>query len=375
MQPLSKAQVDQWMMLLSEEQREFLKRSVGQSKKSKWLEVLAKKKGVTVSEDISTEELEEIIDDWVLVEILDSGFGNRDYRCICGKPLRYQYVVVNKKKGEKVGLGETCFEHHTSLSSEVVKDIIKEFHQIDLERDEILHKVATKQTFDIEPFLEVDTIPAIILEQALMGLPLTDKQVTYLKQLQYTYDRQQRLGKALGNLRPQARTFFEQLPNNQKNELLEKMIQHDYVREFPKGFEDDEINMFLSHGLPLLDSQIERIYLFNQQKKAEQAEKRRREESAYWQSVRDDRGASAPKRFQTAEKTVNYEMLIERHLETLRKVRKKEAELPEGMKRDWLKVQELVRVCKNGQTIDYSSFKLNLSMICYSLKIERDSYL
>jgi hypothetical protein len=130
MQILSKKQVHEGLALLNPRQQDYILHNENQSKKSKWLEVLARNKGISITKDTPLEELENLID-WVLLEVKDSGFGNKDYRCICGTPLRYQYIVLNKKNGEQLGLGETCFQNHTNLSAEVVKDIVNEFHKID----------------------------------------------------------------------------------------------------------------------------------------------------------------------------------------------------------------------------------------------------
>lgn len=56
--PLSKKQVHEWMSLLTVEQLDFIKRTVKQSKKSKWLEVLAKNKGFSIQQDTTIAELE-----------------------------------------------------------------------------------------------------------------------------------------------------------------------------------------------------------------------------------------------------------------------------------------------------------------------------
>ncbi|WP_078543624.1 hypothetical protein [Litchfieldia alkalitelluris] len=63
------------------------------------------------------------------------------------------------------------------------------------------------------------------------------------------------------------------------------------------------------------------------------------------------------------------------HISTLKNVRQNEKNLTVGMAKDWVKIQEMIRKCKNGEEIDYSSFKLNFKMICLSLKVERDGYL
>ena len=70
-----------------------------------------------------------------------------------------------------------------------------------------------------------------------------------------------------------------------------------------------------------------------------------------------------------------YEVLINRHLDTLKKVREKEKDIPRGLIQDWDKIQSIVRQSKNNEEIDYGSFKLNLNNLLYALKIKPDPYL
>ncbi|NRD77308.1 hypothetical protein HPT25_07325 [Bacillus sp. BRMEA1] len=374
MELLTKQEVHKYMSLLSEEQRTFLLEHGKQSKKSKWLEVLARNKGITFHEDMSTEELEKLIDDWVLVEVLDSGYGNKNYRCICGTPLRYQYIVHNKKNGETVGLGVKCFENHTMLPNQVVRDILKEFHHIDLERDEILHKVVFSEYFDIKPYLYIDSIPESILQQAQLHLPLTNKQIALIENLKHSYDINVMYEKAINSLKPEARGFLEDLPGHIKDELLDKLVNcEDMQVAIPDGFHDEEIELLLSLELPILDIQLEQIFEYRRQKNWETERKREEEQRELFQLWSAD--TSLPKRIKSTETTLDYDTLIERHLETLKKVRAKENELSEGMKRDWAKVENMVRLCSKGNDFDYSSFKLNLSMICMSVRITGDRYL
>jgi hypothetical protein len=372
--PLSKKQVHEWMSLLTDEQQEFIERTIKQSKKSKWLEVLAKNKGISIKQDTTIEQLESLIDDWVLVEILDSGYGNRDYRCICGTPLRYQYIVFNKKNKQTYGLGETCFQNHTNLSVEVVKDIIKEFHKIDLTRDEILYMVATRQSFIIKPFLHLDNIPSAILEQADLKLPLTDKQKSLLNRLKEAHDRKVRTEELLRSLEPKAREILESFPEKIKQELIWKIGEGDYYRALPDGFDDKDIELFLSLGLPLLDKQIKRIHVYNSNVKREKEAQRKKEEAEYWSSIRKQQN-SIPKQEMTNTSSLDFETINKRHIDTLEQVYKREHELSRGMKESWLKIQSQLEQSLNGEEIDYSSFKLNLCMICYALKIKLDNYL
>ncbi|WP_204524670.1 hypothetical protein [Litchfieldia alkalitelluris] len=367
-------EVHKYLSMLTVEQQEFLASTLKQSKKSKWLEVLARSKGLTIRKETTIEELEEMIDDWVLLEVLDSGYGNRNYRCMCGAPLRYQYVVLNKKSGEEVGLGVECFKNHTNLSAQVVTDVIKEFHTLDLLRDEILVKVARKQLFDINPYLHIDNIPPTILEQAKLGIPLTDQQILTLQRLKEVYDTKIRTEKVLSDLKPEARKAFDNFSKRIKEKLIEKMLDDKFVRVLPDGFNDAEIEHFISLGFPLLDEQLERVHQFNQSIKDRRKTKNRNEVEEYWERVRKEE-QNAISSIRTGEKTLNYQTLIERHLTTLQDVREKESALSAGMWKDWIKVQEIVRSCKRGEEIDYSSFKLNLGMICNSIRVDKDRYL
>jgi hypothetical protein len=318
--------------------------------------------------------LKHLIDDWVLLEILDSGYGNKNYRCMCGMPLRYQYIVLNKQNGQKLGLGETCFQNHTNLPAEVVKDIVNEFYRIDLFRNEIINKVLTGHFYDSKPYLHLENIPPLIKEQMTLGLPLTDKQISLLEQMKYDYDNKIRTEIILNSLKPPAKDFFETLPNKKKGELLDKLATNDFYDNLPDGFNDEEIEHYLSLGLPLLDNQIERIYEYNRYIKRKQYEERRAAEGKYWKTIHENtsfQSKSSPKQ----DTTITFESLMEWHRDTLKKVIERESDLSQGMKNDWIKIQNMVFQFKKGQDFDYSSFKLNLTMICYSLNLRNERYL
>ncbi|RAK14979.1 hypothetical protein B0I26_12747 [Anoxybacillus vitaminiphilus] len=177
--PLTEAEVDEIYQLFTPKQRQYMDAFTKRSKKSKWLEVLALKKGIIVTEDMDTEQLAEAVDDWVLVEILDGGRGNRPFRCECGMSLRYQYIVTHKKQNKTYKLGETCLENYTHLTSEIIRDIRKGFHRIHLERDELLLKIYRGEKTDIKEFAGIE-IPPSYLVQIEHDIPLLDKQLKKL---------------------------------------------------------------------------------------------------------------------------------------------------------------------------------------------------
>jgi len=374
-QPLSKSEVHQLMSLLSDEQKTFIERYSKQSKKSKWIEAIARRKGMVLSEDTPYEEIEPLIEDWILVDIMDSGYGNRDYVCECGRALRYQYRVLHKKEGKVYGYGSSCFEHHTNLSHEVVKDIKSGFHSVDLERDEILITYFRGADWSLEPYLHVDTIPSEFREQHRLELPLTVRQRSKVIRLAEAYKQKKLWNKGFGQLDDYQKEIFFTVEKDEQWEIIRKITQleeNDYP-ELPAEFQDEEVLRFYSAGLPLLERHME--FLEDYRLQQIQSEKR----------TLIKRGAGGlPKRFQYrtgldpsihSSTRLDYQTLIERHLETLRSVRENEHRIPEGLKKDWIKVQQQVRDLKKELNIDYSNFKVLLNNLCYALQVERDEFL
>ncbi|MBJ6362426.1 hypothetical protein ACFOQM_14165 [Paenibacillus sp. GCM10012307] len=179
--PLVEQEVNRLYQLLNEAQISFLQDYIKQNKKSKWLESLARKKGIVLEKNLSSDEAWDKLNDWELQEILDGGYGNRPYRCECGMALRFCYIVRHRKENRTFRLGETCLGNYTLLSADLIKDIINGFHKIDLERDEILNKFELGWT----PPLDYASLPLPedIQKQIDAGLPLSYRQTNRIENL------------------------------------------------------------------------------------------------------------------------------------------------------------------------------------------------
>jgi hypothetical protein len=358
MEPLTEREVNDILNTLSSEQQEFLSAHLKQGKKSKWLEVLSQKKGIPLSEGMTEEEIEEQIESWVLKEVLDGGFGNKPFRCECGTPLRYQYIVYHTKEKKTYRLGVHCLENYTKISPELVRDIKKGFHTIDLERDEILTKFKHKQFFAIEKFLYIEDLPEHITNQAKIGLPLTAKQIETVYHIKKEHDKKVQTKRIYQQFGEPQKAFYEQLPRRKKEEVIQRYIkQEGFNVEIPEDFQHEEIQTFKEIGFPLLDQHLFRL-------------------NEYLNAIRQQQQLLRLKQNEMGISTkITYEEVIRRHLDTLKKVREKEESIPRGLKNDWVKIQQQVRELKEEREIDYSSFKLNLSNLVYALKIEADSHL
>jgi hypothetical protein len=167
---------------LTETQRNFLLGKLKRGKHTVLSNELVKGKGTLSGSD---QELENEIQQWEFIDLLDGGEGNRPFRCECGMPLRYQYIVQNMETGEIRRFGKQHFEYHTGIPSTIVKDIIKGFEQLDYEMDEILYKLDNNWDSSILTKisnLKID-IPLDIQEQHNLELSLLEKQLNRLQKL------------------------------------------------------------------------------------------------------------------------------------------------------------------------------------------------
>jgi len=373
--PLAKHEVEQLMILLNEEQRAFLEEHSKQNKKSKWIESLARQKGIVIDPALSYEEMEALVDDWILVDILDSGLGNRNYHCECGRPLRYQYLVHHKKEGKTYGLGSKCFTYHTNLSPAVVKDIIEGFHKVDVERDEILVQFFRDQNdWDLGPFLYVDTIPEEYIVQFNLGLPLSLKQKAKVIKLKQVYDEARKYERALASLNPAQRKVYDSLAGVDQAAVLDKIVapaaEFDWgdVADLPAEAFEGELAVFLDVQLPLLERHKDVI-------REKRYELSRAMKDTYYANESTELWERNEPRPRITNHSLSIQELLDRHLPTLKKVREKEGQIPRGLAGDWIAIQDAVRLAKKGNEIDYVSFKVKLMNLCFALHVEMDEYL
>ena len=197
---------------LTEDQRLYLMEKLKRGKRTVFSNELAKGKGTYLGSD---QDLEQEIQQWEFVDLLDGGEGNRPYRCECGMSLRYQYIVKNTRTAEIKKFGRNHFEFHTGIPASIVKDIIKGFELIDYELDEILYKLENGWDRSIIRKL-IDykiEIPVEIYEQLQLKLPLLDKQINRLTKL---------VREVEDELHRQEYLKLERLKEEQKNRNISK---------------------------------------------------------------------------------------------------------------------------------------------------------
>ena len=131
--------------------------------------------------------------------VLTEALINDLIKCDCGQPLRFQYIIQNKKEGEVRKLGANCFEKYLSLPASVIKDVKSGMYDINLERDEILTKLHKNLFFPLSRYLHLH-LPSDILEQNEIELPLLDSQIHLVERINERYQDDKRLSQLFERL-------------------------------------------------------------------------------------------------------------------------------------------------------------------------------
>ncbi|WP_150269630.1 hypothetical protein [Paenibacillus tepidiphilus] len=233
--PLTEKEVNRLYQLLNKEQRELLEQYLKQSKKSKWIEKLAHKKGVILRSDMSMNEIWDILNDWELKEVLNGGYSQRPYRCECGMPLRFCYIVHHRKENKTYRLGVTCLGNYTMLYPELIKDITNGFHKVDLERDEILKRY--ENGWDLtEDYIEL-ALSEQIQKQIDVGLPLSDNQIhktehqfkDELRRIRYKYELERMAQYRKESIKSLSHSEYQGVSPTRRSSINEYLITYDQI--------------------------------------------------------------------------------------------------------------------------------------------------
>uniref|UniRef100_UPI003F49938A DUF3895 domain-containing protein n=1 Tax=Bacillus multifaciens TaxID=3068506 RepID=UPI003F49938A len=231
---LSKEEREGILSSVSSKQKEFIQEHVKRGKKTVFANIMAKDKGIVLSDHATNEELEMLLDEWILEDYIDNGFVNPETKCECGRPLRYQYIVKHKRTNELRRFGISHFEEHTSIPSAVVQNIKKGFYEIDYEMDELLYKIHNNWNLNkVIPNIPDGYIVPKDIEMYLEAeVPLLDRQIKRLKE--------------------QIREFLEKREKNQEQEREEIESIVDFLptddNQFSFGLFDEPIERMDREG-------------------------------------------------------------------------------------------------------------------------------
>lgn len=171
---------DEMLSQLNDTQREFLTHYLVRSRRTAFANAMAKEKGHHVPANAEPEDIEALLDDWIYTGYKDAGTISPELRCECGRSLRYQHEVKNRKTGEIKKFGIEHLKEHLGIDAAIVAAIKKGFDAIDYELDEILVKLASNWQPAPDSLIHAD-LPEHMKQQLSLGLPLLDRQLNVLK--------------------------------------------------------------------------------------------------------------------------------------------------------------------------------------------------
>ena len=360
---------------LNSKQRKFLEDNIKQLKCNLWVEKLAKLKGIEFTSDVDEEILAKKIDDWVLVDVLDGGYMNRPYRCMCGKSLRRQYILKNKSRDITLKLGQECLKKYTKLDEMLIRDILNGFHKVNSELDDILNRYSQGLTVNHIKYLKEGVLPAKYREQIEIGLPLSERQESkaqkLIKEYNDTIEEQNLLNELIEieeGLSVSQRKFINtSISKEDKHQLIIRLKNGDYIHKIEdlEGINvSDIIDQKIKIKLPLTHEEEKKIEV----RKILNSSKRRRDRFSDTVSV------SRKINQGTEEKTIDHGTISCNHGDLLKDISEKEHIIPGSLQKDWDMIKSMIKDSEEGKDIPRRKFLLMLSNIATSIGIYADIY-
>ncbi|MGG1940393.1 hypothetical protein ABFY57_11955 [Paenibacillus polymyxa] len=120
---------------------------------------------------------------YVFDGFIDHGGVRKSVTCLCGKPLRYEFILRDIKSGGKISLGRTHFQRELDIPDQIARQVHKGIHQINIELDEILDKFwrgENKLPKTIEEHITIIDLTEEIKCLMSANLPLLRRHMDYL---------------------------------------------------------------------------------------------------------------------------------------------------------------------------------------------------
>ncbi|GIP52921.1 hypothetical protein [Paenibacillus vini] len=168
---------------------------------------------------------------------VDHGGVKKGVTCLCGKSLRYEFILRDIKSGQKISLGRTHFQKELDIPDHIARQVHKGIHQINIELDEILDKIWRNDTK--LPQSIVKHINEIELSEEIecllnASLPLLRRHIDYLFDVSKKYrqqtsktDKQEILGKEFQDVHD-GTISYEQYIDELYGEAIEEYLLKAY---------------------------------------------------------------------------------------------------------------------------------------------------
>jgi len=177
---LSVNEREQMLSLISTEQQDFLVNELKRGRRTIFENAMRDEKISAIkSVDISLEDHELTVTDWMITDFIDFGFGNLAGQCACKRRLRYQFTVEHQKTGKMIQYGKDHLSTFLNIDVRDINGVIDELNNIDHELDELLWKIK-HDDFGYENYEKVPdktVVSKIIVKHIDINVPLLDRQI------------------------------------------------------------------------------------------------------------------------------------------------------------------------------------------------------
>lgn len=180
---LSADERKQRLSILTAEQRDFLENEMKRGRQTVFENVMRDEKITALkSIDITLQEDEMNVVDWLISDYDDFGPGNLDGRCACGRRLRYMFTVEHQVTRTKIQYGKDHLSAFLNIEVNEIDGVINELDKIDYELDELLWKlnnnVYCHEYYDRIP--DKTVVSVNIKKHFEMNIPFLDRQINRL---------------------------------------------------------------------------------------------------------------------------------------------------------------------------------------------------
>ncbi|WP_447402887.1 hypothetical protein ACE1MS_09685 [Lysinibacillus sp. fkY74-1] len=180
---LSADEREKRLSLLTGEQRNYLENEMKRSRKTVFERLMRDEKITALkSVDITLEDNERNVIDWMITDYDDFGPGNYIGRCACNRRLRYMFTVEHQKTHKKLQYGKDHLSIFLNIEVKDVNGIIKELDDIDYELDVLLWKTKNNEYYHeyYERIPDKTVVSESIKKHIELNLPFLDPQINRL---------------------------------------------------------------------------------------------------------------------------------------------------------------------------------------------------
>lgn len=180
---LSAEEREQQLSALTIEQRNFLEHEMKRSRRTVFENVMREEKITALkSIDITLQEDEMNVLDWLISDYDDFGPGNLDGRCACGRRLRYMFTVEHQVTQKKIKYGKDHLSAFLNIEVSEIDGVINELDKIDYELDELLWKLNNNEHYHeyYNRIPDKTVVSESIKKHFEMNIPFLDRQINRL---------------------------------------------------------------------------------------------------------------------------------------------------------------------------------------------------